>query len=237
MWECIIQNKLANRIQFASVFLISVILFSCYLPLRSSADDEFPVGLTLEYEIEYRSGYSYSNSLVKTYEFTRWTDDAQTTVELQIDSSTVTVLFPGGAVDILSSVPLWTDVSYWTTGSMIFKGRTYEVSRSSRNGYQTWYLHARVDGPGDFESEFWNLHYDVSLGFLVFYGNVDFESLSTSELTASLEDSNLRSFMFLGGFLNTPWIMPLLLLGIALELGIISYELIKRRRTRPLKEQ
>lgn len=181
---------------------------------------KFPIGLQLEYEIESRYGFSTDSHTV-TYEFARWIDEDSETVELLVDSSSTVVTYPSGSVTVIAGFPLWTDISSWTEGGTTQFGDFYDLSRSTRNGFSCWYLRAEIDGPGDFEAEFWNIYYERTYGFLVFYGHVDFYGTSFTEHTATLGDNNMNSFKFLGGFLDTSYAMILLVAGIFIELVVI----------------
>jgi hypothetical protein len=206
---------------------IIVLIFLLIIPQNAAAQNDFPIGLQLEYEIENRYGFN-SNTNTKSFDFIRWTDAAQTTVELQIDSEVTVVPFPEGEISVVTGAPLWTDFSDWHAGELSFQGRTWEVSVSIRNGHNCWHLHTGYDGPDTFDGEYWNLFYEGNLGILVFYGHIVFSSYSTSEFSASLEESNLSSFKFLGGLLEAGWLMPLLISGITVELTIIVGLVIRR---------
>ncbi len=198
-------------------------------PEVASAKSKFPVGLTLEYEIESRVTFN-SNSHMVSYEFTQWIDEEQGTIELLIDSTATEVNYPEGSVTVIAGFPLWTDVSNWEENGTTIFGSFYELSHSSRNGYSCWYLRGEVDGPADFDGEYWNIYYERTFGFLVFYGHILFSGSSFSEQTATLEESNLNSFKFLGGFFDTPLGTSLLLGGIFIELVIICRLWDRRRR-------
>ena len=216
-----------TRSSFYCIIVILLILI-LYTPQTATAENDFPIGLQLDYEYENRYGFN-SDSYTKSYDFIRWTDDAQTTVEIQIDSEVTVVPFPDGEISVMAGAPLWTDISDWSSGMLSFKGRSYEISEGSRNGYNCWYLHAGIDGSGTFDGEYWNLYYERTFGFLVFYGNIQFSGFSTTEVTVSLEESNLDSYKLLGGLLEAFWIKPLLISSILVELVFIGRLLVKRR--------
>jgi hypothetical protein len=190
-------------------------------PVLASAQSNFPVGLTLEYEIESRYTFNTQSHMV-SYEFTQWIDEEQGTIELLIDSTATEVTYPEGSVTVIAGFPLWTDVSNWEVGETTNFGSFYELSHSTRNGYSCWYLRGETDGPDDFDGEYWNIYYERTYGFLVFYGHIAFSGTSISEQTATLEENNLNSFKFLGGFFDTPLGTILLVGGILIELVIIS---------------
>ncbi|MFW9833061.1 MAG: hypothetical protein ACFFEK_03615 [Candidatus Thorarchaeota archaeon] len=181
---------------------------------------KFPIGLQLDYEIESRYGFNTDSHTV-TYEFTRWIDEDAEIVELLVDSSPTQVTYPSGSVTVIAGFPLWADISSWTEGGTTQFGGSYDLTRSTKNGFSCWYLRAEIYGPGDFDAEFWNIYYECTYGFLVFYGNVDFYSTTITEHTATLGDNNINSFKFLGGFLDTPYAMILLVAGIFIELIVI----------------
>ncbi len=217
----------ATRNSFYSIIVILLVLI-LYTPQTATAENGFPISLQLDYEYENRYGFN-SDSYTKSYDFIQWTDDAQTTVEIQIDSEAFVVPFPDGEVIVMTGVPLWADISDWSSGMLSFKGRSYEISEGIRNGYNCWYLHAGIDSPDTFDGEYWNLYYERTFGFLVFYGNIQFSGFSTTDVTVSLEESNLDSYKFLGGMLEAFWIKPLLISGILAELVFIGRLLVKRR--------
>ena len=205
-------------------FLLTIIILFLATPDVAFAD-EFPVGLSLEYEIETR--YSSVNNYTRTYEFTRWIDVELGQVELLVDSRPRVVTYPSGSETVIFDFPLWTDVGSWEEGGTTQFGDSYNLSRSTRNGFYCWNLRGEVDGPGDFDSVFWDIYYDRTFGFLVFYNKVN--DTLPYEQTATLMDNNLNNFMFLGGFLIAPFTRILFLSGIIIELVII-YRLWDQRR-------
>ena len=77
----------------------------------------------------------------------------------------------------------------------------------------------------------WNVYYEANFGFLVFYGNVRFDDFSFTEATATLEETNINRFLFLGGMLNSPLVRPLFILGIVIELVVVGRLIFRRGRT------
>ena len=75
-----------------------------FIPLHGSAVNGFPIGLSLEFEIETRSGgfNIYTNSYTKSYDFIQWTDTSQNTVELQIDTETFQVAFGYSSQELMN---------------------------------------------------------------------------------------------------------------------------------------
>jgi len=197
---------------FCLVIILTVFLLS--IPQNVAAQG-FPIGLHLEYKLESYSNYGTSSSSTKIYEFIQWTDDSKTRVEIEIDSVASTIGYPSGEIDVATDVPLWVDVSSWSTGSMTFKGRTYEVTTGGNNGHHCWHLHSN---PSD--GVYYNYWYHHTSGFLVVYGRSTWSDFSVSGFRVILEEDNLGSFIFLGGF-GSPLVTVLLFTGIFIELVVI----------------
>lgn len=228
-----------NRLKLGlicSVFIVSLFSGYCVPDAASLTIDEFPNGLFLMYEWNYKY---YGSSLVDDtypilYNFTGMVASNRfivvETIQRRINpfhpypETEYIVEYPDCDIAMFSDAPLWIDPTLLkASGNVTLGSWIYEVAPNGDTQYSLELIDNTDEG---------TLIYDT-LGILRFRHLIHFDSdgIMCYEKTTTLENSNHASLVPDRHDLNTSrWALTgLLVIGIAVEVVII-YWLVKRRK-------
>lgn len=184
-------------------FMFGLILLSNYVVPTYAQPDDFPIGMNLTYVVVVDiPSVPLHTEVWNEYEFIRWIDQENLTVEYEIGFVTFIkrfheILLPGPDLP-----PLWMDVSTWNVGDTIeISGSYYPIiiMESMFIGPPGSVLCFRLEtvveaNNRENATSFW---YDAQLGLLVDYTRMDIDIPSDEMIKANLVflvDGNFNEF-------------------------------------------
>ncbi|MHA2160698.1 MAG: hypothetical protein ACXABN_15980 [Candidatus Thorarchaeota archaeon] len=200
-----------SRLSFLSILFILVMIFG-QNPFASHSvqADEFPIGLTMVYDVWVDNfippGPAYGYTM--EYIVTRWIDEENLLLEcnrsIEGVNDTLITTFANITLDIPGYPPIWMNVSSWEVDDIIvFSGEEYQIYETAytvwNDGYfESYHLFNATNGNGTYAS------YHSPLGVLTEYGRLStISNGSTTEVSYGiyLLDTNFVDFFPL---LETP---------------------------------
>ena len=222
-----------SRVKYRIGFIfISLLILNCLSSLSishaSTSPDEFPLGMVLEYEKQYKHMSGIDDTYTVRYEVTERVDGYPSryivvkTVERN-DETTVETFYedyPNGTLTAHGSAPLWINLASWNGSETVTLGwRVYNVTSYTTAGCS---LHHDVGK--DEDTIGYDRHGILASGYF-FHFDID-SPFSTNSLSTKLASSNL----YPPNTFEYEWLITALLIpAIAIEVVTIGW-LIKRRK-------
>lgn len=219
--------------QCLSVFILSLLMISAFSFVPASASqnlDDFPVGLILEYEKEYKHMRGpIDDTFTVRYEVLSRVEDFDSrfvivrtiTDNNEITNETFYQDYPNGSLTVHELAPLWINLSSLeNVDKVMFGWRVYNITSYDTTGCSLHHEEGYDEDTIGYDS-----HGIFASGYF-FHFNID-DPFGTNSLSTKLVRSNLNPVPPSSpyGWLLTAILLPV----IALEIVIIA-SLIKKRR-------
>jgi hypothetical protein len=245
MWSILRTSfkELGRYFKIAVIVMILLCLMTIQ-PADSSASNEFPIGLALEYETVQQIDFMKFPLSSEKYVVTGWISmdsivaititDSGSEHPLHVSLPDWHATYENGS-DYGYLAPLWLDISTWknddyvSLGSMgsyrIYDSRTIDTKAGE---FDVWT--ARSESQVGTYSYYEHYYYDKAHGVFVEHWDSTWQDASVSEVTMELVTSNLEDYdpIYLNNIASSP-LNLLLLGGILIEIFTITYLLHKRR--------
>jgi hypothetical protein len=173
-------------------FMFGLILLTNYVvQTHASQVDNFPIGLNITYVVGVDIPL-FHNEYQTTYDFIRWIDQENLTVEFENDYTIRVKQFPEIRLPGPAQPPLWMDVSSWSLGDTVeISGIGYPIILMEDylipgvGTCESFRLESVVQANGrENASSFW---YHAQLGLLIDYLRVDMD-ISSNEMIVAYTD-------------------------------------------------